>query len=138
MRTERYLLFLLILLVLIAAVNFFAIKVHLYWDVYWFDRVMHFFGGLWAGSFGLWFFFLRLHAKTSRGIASIFLTSFLSALLIGVLWELFELFTHLYSIFGTEKAFMFDTLSDLFFDIVGSFFASFLFLALKKKPALKQ
>ncbi|HET8574981.1 MAG TPA: hypothetical protein VFM02_02285 [Candidatus Paceibacterota bacterium] len=151
MEKRTYLLLLFWLLVFIGVVNFFAMEVHLYWDFPWFDMPMHFLGGLWSGSIGLWFFLLRLPEESriektkqgprrvhQSGIFSVLATGILSGLLIGVLWEVFELLLYLYQIMPVGGANnILDTLGDLFFDTVGAFVAGIFFLSLKMGNAIK-
>lgn len=100
----------------IAVLNTIAIEQFLYWRIAPFDMVMHFLGGA-ALGFLIFSFCLRKtswHHKTTTCI----IVSVLTALLVGVGWEIFEW------VFGLQKVFshvhIFDTLSDLALDAGGA------------------
>jgi uncharacterized membrane protein YjdF len=144
MKSSHYLFSLFVLIVLIGLVNYTAIYLHIYWSVHGFDKVVHFFGGLWAGLLGLWVFFLRFSGaprfkedKIIPGyfspIKTIFITAVLSGLFIGVFWEIFELFVHANMIFSGTKSFAIDTIGDLVADTIGSIAAGSLFFILEKR-----
>ncbi len=105
-----------ILGLIIAALHQSAITFYLYWELLWFDMVMHFLGGAWVALLGFWLVlsFIR-HPSFSK--AQIFIITISSVLIIGILWEIFEYFTGLSFIF---RDFWIDTLSDLTMDLLGS------------------
>jgi hypothetical protein len=89
---------------------------------------MHTLGGIWVASFALWLRFFRASEEsTVIKKSSVFFVAFASIFIIGGGWELFE--------FSMDKFITFvihnskNTLSDLFFDLVGSTLAVFLFLS---------
>lgn len=93
-----------------------------YWysSIWYFDMPMHFLGGLWLGLALLWFFKIK-----DISLKSIFYL-ILGVLLIGVLWEVFEVIIDEIitgNLFNTS-----DTISDIFFDLAGGTFAIFYFL----------
>ncbi len=94
-----------------------ALKFHWYYSISWFDMLMHFLGGVWLGFFFLYVFFSK------DSFFKRFLVIILCALLVGVLWEVFEFYLNTIS---TEFFNISDTLSDLCFDLAGSLF-SFLY-----------
>lgn len=102
--------------------NTVILKLHLYYSVWWIDMVMHFLGGLWVGLFFLYVFYTR------EWFSNKVLAVILSVLLIGLLWEVFELFI---GIIAKESFSPSDTLSDLFFDMAGGALAVFYFLRKK-------
>lgn len=103
-------------------INIIAHKFYWYSSVSYFDMIMHFMGG---------FFLLLAIAYVfppkdnhSRTKSLVFLLS--GVLIIGIAWEIFE---YIFNNFLGGQAFdILDTLSDLFFDMLGSFLATFYFL----------
>jgi len=93
-----------------------------------FDVIMHFLGGLWATSFITYiasryqgFYFLR-----EKNIIN-FVNMVALVLFLGVLWEFFEFgleyFSgHLFTL--SQRDYYTDTLSDIFFDMVGAIFGT--------------
>lgn len=76
---------------------------------------MHFMGGLWLGLSFIWLF------STKEVSAMSVISIILCILVVGVIWEVFELYfiNHI-----AQNPFnLLDTLSDLFFDLAGGFFA---------------
>ena len=109
----RKLLFLqLLILVPLAALHFTGLALYLYWYFFWFDMVTHFMGGMWAGIFLLW-----SRAQTGYPPNLLFVVG--GALLIGIVWEIFEVAAGL----PREANYVFDTSLDLLMDVLGSLFA---------------
>lgn len=116
--------FLVVLIVLIAVVNFLANKYFWYWTftfvfdhriVRWFDMPMHFLGGVWLAGMALWWYSsLKLVIDDFLRILAIAL---LAAFGIGLIWEMYEGGVGLVTV-GHINA-MSDTLSDLSFDTLG-------------------
>jgi hypothetical protein len=100
-----------------AILHFFALKTSLYWTTEWFDIVMHFLGGLTAGL-GVFFVILSLGMITHHEVSKklLFFSVITGALLIGVVWELWELFMQFTDI-STD---MLDTVLDIVMDTVGA------------------
>jgi len=87
---------------------------------YWFFQILHFLGGFWVG---LLFFYLFYYGNLVP--KSIFYV-FLWVLAIGISWEVFEFCFYNYI---AQNAFnLFDTSSDIFFDLFGGAFAVLYFL----------
>lgn len=107
---------LLIGLLHILAMNFF-----LYWDIAWFDILMHFLGGFWVALLGLWILALLINIE-SFTLRRILYVSVFFTLGIGIIWEVFE--------FGAGLSFVGpegwpDTILDLIMDMVGGLTAGF-------------
>jgi len=107
----------LFLIVVIFFLNLLAMKFYWYWSIPWFDMLMHFLGGLFISLVLLWLNYFRgLLGSFSKKKA--ILIAILGTLVIGLLWEIFEFSL---DTFITEKSWdMADTLSDLFFDLLGA------------------
>ncbi|KKQ34370.1 MAG: hypothetical protein US50_C0051G0008 [Candidatus Nomurabacteria bacterium GW2011_GWB1_37_5] len=118
-----------VLIIFIFIVNTLAMKFHWYYTFWWFDLVMHFLGGFWVGLSALWLIFLRFKVINSlflERLLPIFIVSFLSVLLVGILWEFFEISIDTLITFNPQD--LTDTLSDLVMDLIGSFVASMYFI----------
>lgn len=102
----------LAVVVLIFLLNYAATKFYWFYAIPWFDMLMHFLGGLWLGLVYLWIF------SSVEPSPKLILKMFLAVLLVGVLWEVFELFVHQYLV--GDPFDLLDTFSDLFFDLLGA------------------
>ena len=108
------------LIFFILVTNFFANQFYWYYSIWYFDMIMHFLGGFWVG---LLFFYLFYYGNLVP--KSIFYV-FLWVLAIGISWEVFEFCFYNYI---AQNAFnLFDTSSDIFFDLFGGAFAVLYFL----------
>ena len=132
--------FLLILLIFMFAVHGLALGGFLGYGLWWLDVVLHFLGGLWLAVLGWWYLFAYKYFPEikSRGFSGdlisgtgwILVVGLISfAVFAGVLWEFFE-FSWDYFLakpYSAELAqpSLEDTLSDLFFDLVGALVAVF-------------
>ena len=108
----RKLLFLqLLILAPLVALHFAGLVFYLYWYFPWFDLITHFMGGMWAGAFLLWL-------REQAGYAPNLLFVVAGTLLIGIVWEIFELAAGL----PRDANYAFDTSLDLLMDVLGSVF----------------
>lgn len=117
------------LIILIFAADFAAHKFHWYFSIWYFDMLMHFLGGFWISLVLIWLWsgrdsFRKLSANPIFKILS-------GVLIIGVLWEVFELIVN--NTIAQNPFDVLDTASDLFFDLAGGTFSAFYFF---KKIAL--
>jgi hypothetical protein len=108
-------------------VNFLANKFYWYFSIWWFDMPMHFLGGFWIGLA-----FVFLFPPKDSSMTSVFKIIFF-VLLIGVGWEVFEIFFNNY--LAQNPFNMLDTISDVFFDLSGGLCA---ILYLWRKQQKKQ
>ncbi|MEE8131579.1 MAG: hypothetical protein V3T98_00820 [Candidatus Paceibacterota bacterium] len=132
--------FVLILLLLILSFHTVALVNFWYWTFWWLDVVMHFLGGFWVA---LLFFNLNsklnflpinsLNSLTHKLITIILSLGFVA--LIAVSWEFYEF---LYDVFISIRGYpwvaqqgMADTISDLFFGLLGGLIAAI--IVLKKR-----
>jgi hypothetical protein len=114
----------LALAILIAFLYIKTLEFSLFWTHPWIDLLLHFLGGLWLTITSLWLFFFSDLFKIKINKRNIFLIAFLSVLIIGLLWEVFEYITGLSL---GEANFITDTISDIVMDFVGAFAAYKLF-----------
>lgn len=99
---------------LFAAVHKFAVKASLYWYYWWFDILMHFWGGILIGL-GVHTFcsFRRIHIRPSLWLVLI-------ALCVStVTWEIFELYAGLFD----PATHLFDTSKDIVVGFSGGLLA---------------
>ncbi|MCR4334611.1 MAG: hypothetical protein NUV47_02705 [Patescibacteria group bacterium] len=118
MKKHSYILILCILVVT-AILHLSALKFYLYWDIWWFDIVVHFLGGIWAGATVFWIYYFSGRFKNPVSSPLYFFMIILfGSLLIGVIWEIFE-----YKIGATFVVpggdYITDTVYDLAMDVVG-------------------
>lgn len=111
------------LVIFIFIINFIANKLYWYYSIWWFDMPMHFLGGLFIGLGCLWFLYSkdRPHELSWRLVLKIFL----GVLLVGVLWEIFEII--FYQIIAQSPFNSLDTIHDIFFDLAGGLFSLLFF-----------
>jgi len=98
MARKAYPIFLLLIIWVIAILNFYAYRFHWYWEFRWLDIIMHTLGGVWAASASLWLYYFRNTTEELFAVpkkSSVLFVAFLSFLFVGVGWELFE--------FGMDK-----------------------------------
>lgn len=121
--------FILFFLIFILANLVLALYFNLYYLIWWLDMVHHFLGGLWL-AFLLNFYLKKIGFAVSNLLLLLIL--FLGfAALVGVLWEFTEF---LWDRFFWHSGFTYfsgiyeDTLSDLFFDLLGGAVGFFLAL----------
>lgn len=105
-----------VIIFLIYLLNLGANKLYLYSSLWYFDNIMHFLGGFWLGLFFFWLFYRDFFPNfKNRGIIKLFLSVFL----VGLLWELYEIGVN--ASFARDAFNLTDTISDLFYDMLGGF-----------------
>ena len=102
--------------------NFLAGKFYWYTSIWYFDIVMHILGGIFIGLLLFWF----LNKKKITFNLIFALKAILGVLIVGILWEFFEIILN--NIIAGDNFNIFDTISDLFFDLAGGSLASIYFL----------
>ena len=119
---------LVVLMFFIFLANNIALQFYWYYSITYFDMLMHFLGGVWAGLFFIYVFYVRKEVLNSLFYIILFV------LFIGILWEFFEFFM------GTIARDSFDTgdtLSDIFFDLLGGLCAILYLWKSKQKKQLR-
>lgn len=104
----------------IAIVNALAIHYAWYWSIRPLDMPMHFLGGLWLAGSALWLRFKSHQPEFFQALA----WGFGAALAIGVAWEVYESLVSWVAIGRILD--IYDTMSDISFDILGGITASIL------------
>ena len=98
-----------------------------YWKFWWLDIIMHFSGGFWLAAVCIWlianyqFPISQENFKNKKLASFIIIFSFVA--LIGIFWEFFEFGLDLISptkkyVWAMQQGAV-DTISDLFFDLIG-------------------
>lgn len=105
--------------VFIAIVNFLAMKAMWYYIFWYFDMPMHFIGGIVASFLIVYVFYNKISKYNTLPIYYIIIGIFI----IGFGWEIFEYIFN--NIIAGQVWNMFDTLSDICFDLSGGIVALF-------------
>lgn len=104
--------------VLLAVLHITALDRSWYWMYRWFDLVTHFLGGLVIGLMGL-YTLLLYQPLTSRNEDQTLRQLVGFALLVGIVWEVFEYINDI----ATEVHYALDTTADLSMAVVATFVA---------------
>ena len=110
------------ILMLTGVLNLIANKFYLYWSNRYFDIPMHFLGGLWVTLTVLWIWSQRKNF-TPPGKLNLMKVGILSAIIVGILWEIYELYFGI-TFVSDGVRYWSDTVSDLIMDYVGAVFGS--------------
>lgn len=97
-----------LVLLLTAGIYVAGLEFFLFWKLWWFDILLHFLGGVWAGLASAWF--LSLLGRTPQ-----LFTVVACALLIAIGWEVFEVVLG----FPREEAYIFDVTLDIVMGVLG-------------------
>jgi len=113
-----------VLSIIIAVFHYLCLVLFLYWTVWWSDIVMHFLGGLIIGLISIFIFYTSglINLKKENTLI-VFITTIGFVLIVGMSWELWEIFAGLTSILKDQT----DTIIDLIMDIVGALASIFYF-----------
>ena len=113
MDRKKLLKHLVVLMFFIFIMNLLANGFYWYFSIWYFDIIMHFFGGFWVSLFFVYVFSMTSGTQWN---SLFFFRVLVSALAVGIFWEFYEYFLNIVSveIFDSE-----DTASDVFFDLAG-------------------
>ena len=92
-------------------------RLYLQWSIWWVDIVLHFFGGLAVSLFALWIFSSRSDLK-NWSQQKIVLIALSSAIIIGIVWEFYELYFGM-TFLSDGITYFISTSYDLIMDLVG-------------------
>lgn len=114
----------IIFLAIVAILHFFATAFHLYWSIYEFDSVVHFFAGAALSFFFLWLFFSSgFFGSSSKSLTKFLLVSLFGAMFVAIGWEIYEL---IFKQTMVQKAdYPYDLTMDLIMDVLGIVAACF-------------
>lgn len=113
------------ILALTGVMNWFSVKLYLYWTVWWIDMVVHFLGGLTVGLAFMWLCSYNNNFKNWSPKKLLFF-ALLGTIAVGIIWEIYELYFGLTSL-SDGIAYFTDTGSDLIMDFIGGIL-SFLYV----------
>lgn len=113
------LIFLLVVIAVIATLHIVGIRFYLYWQLSWYDRIVHVLAGFWVALTVLSSIGLKAQALKRGHIFSIGL---IAAIIIGIVWEIFEVKVGVTAV--TDKGYWADTAGDIISDIVGGLLGS--------------
>jgi len=109
-------------IMLLAALQILAVMFSLYMFYWWFDIPMHFLGGFFVGILSLWSFFFAINYHGSPVTPlKVLVVGVLGALLVGLVWELFEYESGL--TWNAIGSYQLDTIKDLTMDVLGGYTA---------------
>lgn len=118
-------------LVIIGATHILGVVYFWYWKFLWLDAPMHFLGGLWVGLMTLLISSLFIKRPETVKHFNIILLAVGSAIMIGVLWEIFE---YVFGIsIASHSVFIRDTVTDLILDSIGGLVAGIYGYSVLKK-----
>lgn len=122
-KTNHYLLTVtFISIIIVGSLHLFGSVYALYWDVTWFDTMVHFVGGVSMGFLFLWIWFVSGFVAT--GIPTMkkaIVYALIFTVVVGLGWEVFE---YVFDIANPTKGnYAGDTTLDLFADICGGLLA---------------
>ncbi len=122
--------FLLVLIVCIALFNFAGLQFGWYITARWMDIPMHIAGGVWLGLAFWYVAHDRLKAFSFEKKWMVFVAGVGAVAIIGIFWEIWELILGVYikkqyTLFNSPGDVHFDTLKDLFDDLVGGAIAMY-------------
>ena len=107
----------------LAGLHFLALTFYFYWQLWWFDILMHFLGGVVVGLGALWALLglsvVRDFAPTP--LQKMFLAVITAGLVVGISWELYELYFRLFD----AHYYAADTSLDVVMDLTGATVAYF-------------
>ncbi len=109
---------------IVAVLHFISIQFYFYWTIWWIDNVMHFLGGLTIGFVTFLFFRLRYSLGLNANLKSLFIIVIPAVIIVGIGWEVFELFSG--TTFPSDgESYWQDTTYDLIDDTLGAIVATF-------------
>ena len=101
----------------VAVLHKIALSLSLYWTVWWFDIAMHFLGGALIAFITLFFIYdSKFFNFSIRKPIVIFAASLGATLIVGLSWELWELFVGFTDAYKDQV----DTIADLINDTLGA------------------
>lgn len=122
---------LILSLILLAILHKIALDLFLYWTTDWFDILMHGLGGWAIGLLSLFIFYTSGFFNTdSSHFFYVFVITIGIVLIVGLVWELWEVFIGLTDVL-TDRI---DTIVDLFMDLLGGILSFFYFKLRVLKP----
>lgn len=89
-----------------------------YNEIWWWDIMLHFLGGVWLAMSGFWFVYLSDKFNIKRSVKNFFIATLVPVLVIGLGWEVFEYVNGITFVLPGER-YEIDTIGDVFVDLAG-------------------
>lgn len=105
--------------ILISFFHWAALKFYFYWTIEWFDIFMHVFGGFLIGLIAVFLLLRFLSEEVRNNLKISFLLMISFVLIVGLAWELWEIFVGFTDIIDDRI----DTIVDLIMDFIGGYLA---------------
>ncbi len=105
--------------IIVAFFHYTALTLYLYWTVSWFDILMHLMGGFLMGLIVVSIFIQFLKPEILKHKRAVVILVLSSVLVIGLGWELWELFLGFTDVVSDKL----DTIIDIVMDFIGGYFA---------------
>lgn len=129
MKLSKFLIWFLIFIFFLHGINTYF---YLYWQIEWLDNVLHFLGGAWLALFMVWFsYFFGKAAVPKAPVFFVLLIIVGASALGGIIWEFFEFSFDQFvgkGIMDIGQLGVKDTMSDLFFDLLGGLAVGLIFV----------
>jgi len=106
-----------VVLAVVAALHSLGVYLDWYWELTWLDMVTHTLGGLWVALAALWLAYFSGVSQFKFPRKRMLLVAVGSALVVGILWEVFEVIVAV----PTEQNYYLDTATDILLDSIGGF-----------------
>jgi hypothetical protein len=129
------LILLLGVIIAVAVLHILGLKFYFYWRFGWYDTVVHILGAFFVATAVLYYFSSSV-TLPNLSTTKIFIIGLASALVIGIIWELFEV--KIGATFVTRPEYIPDTIGDLLSDIVGGILGSLYSLRLIRSAWLEK
>ena len=102
--------------ILVAGLHYLALTFYLYWSIWWFDIPMHLIGGLVIALIAMFLYYTSGYFDFPKEhMGSVLAMTLGTVLLVGLIWELWELFMGFSDVIEDKT----DTVIDLIMDILG-------------------
>ena len=131
MDRKKLLKHLVVLMFFIFIMNSLALRFYWYYSVWYFDIIMHSLSGFWVSLFFIYVFSMK---DTGNPNFRFFFKVLVATLFVGIFWEFYEYFLNVVSFTFFD---LWDTVFDIFFDLVGGLCAILYIWKKQQKKQLK-
>ncbi|MBX4198934.1 hypothetical protein KW800_01495 [Candidatus Parcubacteria bacterium] len=117
--SRRLLILTFISVIVVGALHRIGSAFYLYWDVVWFDGLVHYVGALSVGFLFLWVWYVSgLFGRSTPSRKEVFISSLIAVMAVALGWEFFE---YSYGIaVSNANNYVLDTFHDVVFDFLGA------------------
>lgn len=114
-----------VLAIVVACMHYAALELYLYWTTDWFDILMHFLGGFLIGLLAVFLFYTSGYVQFPKDhVGSAFAIVLSSVLVVGLGWELWELFLGWTDVLADRGDTILDVIMDTFGGVCAFLYAS--------------